>query len=172
MTSLILFVSMSIILSGPVRLESLTDIENQLQNHSGGRVNLVINSPGGDVEVGKKLMAKIQRLKKPIDCVVTGEAMSMAFIMLTICTNRYTLATAQFLVHDVRMQYQYTVLTEQELERDLIDLKATNQWQKQLIKDSLGEYRTGSWSGRQMESDYKGWIKVIDSITWVGGTNK
>lgn len=166
--NLILFTSMTIILYEPIKLESLVDIENQVQQHRGGRINLVINSPGGDVEIGKKLMGKIRRLNKPIDCLVIGEAMSMAFTMLTMCDNRYTLATSQFLVHDVKIYYQNTLMTEKELERDLIDLQETNRWQKKLLTDSLGKYEEGTWSGRQMERNHKGWIKVIDSINWIG----
>jgi hypothetical protein len=84
-----------------------------------------------------------------------------------MCTNRYTLATSVFLVHEVKIHYQNALMSEQDLERDLLDLKETNQWQQKLVKESLGEYKESTWSGRQLARDYKGWIKVVDSVNWV-----
>jgi ATP-dependent protease ClpP protease subunit len=165
--NIILFLSMAVFLTGTIQPSTVFDIENQLQKHEGGRITLVVNSQGGSVESGRKIMDLLKNKKKPIDCVVTGAAASMAFTILTLCDTRYSLPTSFFLVHDVRIQYQYVVLTVQEMEQELQELKAINKWQQDTVRASFGEYRTGQWLGQDLAAINPKWIKIVESITWI-----
>jgi ATP-dependent protease ClpP protease subunit len=165
--NLILFVSMAIFVGGTIEPATVTDIENQLQQHDSSRIVLVINSQGGNVESGRKIMDLLKQKKKPIDCVVTGAAASMAFTLLTLCDTRYSLATSFFLVHDVRIQYRFAMMTWQEMELELADLKAVNKWQQDTVRASFGTYEQGQWFGSELARKNPKWIRVVDSITWI-----
>lgn len=67
---------------------------------------IVIDSNGGDVEVGNAMLAAMgleQKLGVRVVCIVDDEAHSMAFNFLTHCDVRLATAGATMLVHKVRM---------------------------------------------------------------------
>jgi ATP-dependent protease ClpP protease subunit len=70
---------------------------------SGDRI-VVINSRGGDVDTGKEIISMLRQEKAMfrgrIVCVVDGDAMSMAFSLLTFCDVRYATAKSHMIFHD------------------------------------------------------------------------
>jgi len=72
-------------------------------------ITIVIDSYGGSVGAGMALiqvMRAAQARGLRIDCVVTGNAMSMGFFILAACDNRYTLKDSLLLWHPIRVMYQ------------------------------------------------------------------
>jgi len=70
------------------------------------RVNLVISSPGGSVYTGIMFVENMKRLQsrgKKFYCVVDRLAMSMAFVILSVCDYRYILNSSLLLFHPSRM---------------------------------------------------------------------
>lgn len=65
---------------------------------------ILINSPGGIVELGSKMIKLIQAEKDAgveVVCVVENTAHSMAFNTLTQCTTRLSTPNAMMLVHKI-----------------------------------------------------------------------
>ncbi len=60
-------------------------------------VELILDSPGGDVDSGFELIRRIEAAKLPIRCIVNYQAQSMAFAILQSCTVR-AMGTAAFLM--------------------------------------------------------------------------
>jgi ATP-dependent protease ClpP protease subunit len=99
---------------------------NKLAAIKYGRVSFVIDSYGGSVAAGIALiqvMHQVQARGVEIDCLVTGNAMSMAFIILAECDNRYALSDSQLLWHPIRVGIGGTLTGNQAraLARDLLD---------------------------------------------------
>lgn len=69
----------------------------------GDRV-IVIDSPGGDVSGGTRIIQAIDREKRdgtPVICIVEHDASSMAFNILTHCSVRLATAKSHMVVHAV-----------------------------------------------------------------------
>lgn len=69
-------------------------------------INLIINSPGGDVITGFLFINVMEELKAKgihLRCFVPGLAASMAFQILVHCSERHTLDRAVLLWHRVRV---------------------------------------------------------------------
>ncbi len=61
---------------------------------------LYIDSPGGDVFQGLRLVRYLQSTKHPITCV-TSTAISMAFVIFQTCNTRVILDSAVLMTHEV-----------------------------------------------------------------------
>jgi ATP-dependent protease ClpP protease subunit len=67
---------------------------------------IVINSPGGEVRAGERMLRAIDAEKAAgvrIVCLVTGEASSMAFNILTHCDVRLATSDSQMTVHKIAL---------------------------------------------------------------------
>jgi ATP-dependent protease ClpP protease subunit len=77
----------------------------RLATKSTAPITLVINSPGGNVYTGLQLMSAIgvaQQRGVTVRCFVPVLAASMAFQILSICDERYTLQYSLLLFHPAR----------------------------------------------------------------------
>jgi ATP-dependent protease ClpP protease subunit len=162
-----IFAVSSFLLAGPISDKQYEMLERFVKQHKGGRINLLINSPGGSVTIGERMLDLLAGTGKPVDCIVIGGAGSMAFTMLLDCTNRYALVTTRYLVHDIRMSYQNITLTEQELEQDLLALRKANRIQRKKYIQKLGKFQEGEWNLPQLLLVYPGFIKPIDELNIV-----
>lgn len=117
-------------ISGPIDGWSEYDYESQIrstQELPGDRV-IMINSPGGSVEDGEKMIRLMREEQshgiKQI-CVVTQMAHSMAFNLLTQCDVRIMVKSGSSVVHKVRVQlfgvYTAARMRDMAIEMDLID---------------------------------------------------
>jgi ATP-dependent protease ClpP protease subunit len=72
-----------------------------------GDLIVLINSPGGLVTAGKRIIVAIETEKRnghKVICVVTRHASSMAFNILTHCDSRLALPKSIFMFHPVAVQ--------------------------------------------------------------------
>nr|QFG74750.1 MAG: Clp protease [Megaviridae environmental sample] len=93
-----------ITIRGPINSESTNKFFDDIKNIEGD-INIFINSPGGSVIDGIKIINHINMLKHEghsINCVVDYAA-SMAFIILQSCTNRYALSSAVLMQHQMSL---------------------------------------------------------------------
>lgn len=74
------------------------EIANEYHAHA---IVLEIDTPGGNVDAGKRLVKTMERSKAPIDCVVDGDAMSMGFYILQSCTTRTMTDDSVLMVHGI-----------------------------------------------------------------------
>ena len=98
--------------SQPISGTNLGPINSWLMLHQKAgtkSVDLLINSPGGDVNGGLELITHMDAFKAnggDIRCFVYGNATSMAFWILTHCTKRYAVTNSHLLFHRVRVFYR------------------------------------------------------------------
>lgn len=95
-----------------------------IRSPSRAAVTIVINSPGGGVIAGSSFINSMQTIREmdiEINCYVLDMAASMAFQILTQCSNRYALPTSYLLWHGVRMgtQAPITVVLARQIADDL-----------------------------------------------------
>ncbi len=97
-------------------------------------INLFINSYGGSVSAGNQIIDAIegaQYLGYKVRCGVGMYAMSMAFTILSQCTERYTLANTQLMFHPARIMTRRPILAPtlsywaDELERINAEIRLT-----------------------------------------------
>ncbi len=62
-------------------------------------VVIVIDSPGGSLQAGWKIIKILRASPVPVHCIVDGEADSMAFVMLQACTSRGMTGESRLLAH-------------------------------------------------------------------------
>lgn len=140
------------------------------------QVTLVIDSYGGYVSSGLRLVTGMQLLKArgiSIRCVVTGAAMSMAFGILAQCDSRYALPYSALLWHPIRVRFQ-GVLTTDEAAKLADRLDYYEAQFKEDILASMGvdpEWFYKHWfaesvhHGQQLADATDGWITVVDGYT-------
>lgn len=89
-------------------------------------VNIVINSPGGQVTVGQFILNAIDLAHgrgRKVSCYVTGMAASMAFQVYAYCDKRYALRHALLLWHPVKVVAGNQPLRSQDAQDLADDLK-------------------------------------------------
>jgi ATP-dependent protease ClpP protease subunit len=90
-------------LQGRILAEGTSDIE------------ILLDSPGGSVVAGQELINLIEIAKDKghdVNCYVLNVAASMAFQILTSCTNRYAMPGSFLLWHGVRVQTRQPITAE------------------------------------------------------------
>lgn len=95
----------------------------QTMNTPGPRL-IIINSYGGLVDEGNKIIEAIEREKlmgTEQVCVVTKEADSMAFNILSHCDRRYAVPKATFVVHKIRTWFLSPAPVTEKILRQLAD---------------------------------------------------
>lgn len=127
-------------LKGQLTGESLPGYQSQLSATiflKGQRV-VLINSPGGSVAVGQKILDQLnlERLMgTKIICVVDGLAASMAFEILTTCDVRLATDRSILLFHAIRQHYEAVTLTASEARRLAKELdEADKPWRAANLK--------------------------------------
>lgn len=96
----------SVIQKGNI-LTLTTDMEKMAAADRVAPINIVINSPGGDVVTGFAFINYMESLKQKgvtLNCYVPSMAASMAFQIYLHCDNRYALNKSFLLWHGVRVQ--------------------------------------------------------------------
>lgn len=90
------------------------------KNNSKEDILLTINSYGGSIIHGNKIIGLIENMKSEgykINSLTTGMAFSMAFDISICCSKRYAYRYAQFLLHQTQTGYEMGEL--KEIERDI-----------------------------------------------------
>ena len=89
-------------LEGEINEESITPLVDGLSNAPHGKGDVVvieINSPGGEVDSGFRLVKAIERYPSKVICVVDGEADSMASYVLVSCDVRAMTKRSMVMIH-------------------------------------------------------------------------
>lgn len=108
-------------LLGEVNTDSVSRVLMALAQMEAGKaksVTLVIDSPGGYVDPGLRLVVALDSLRargRTVRCIVTGEAMSMAYYLLGACTERLVMARSQLLWHPIRVGFRGGITGEAAL---------------------------------------------------------
>ena len=112
-----------VVIQGPITRGSMAPVLNYalghlLNNDAPGTVSIVLNSPGGEVDVGTKFIAVMKSLQAKgtkFVCYVPGMAASMAFGILTACNERHALVNSGLLWHRARVGIMMATMTGPEL---------------------------------------------------------
>lgn len=114
--TLVLNQTRTIEITQPITGESMqqpySDMESLLQSR--GPIYIILDSPGGSVVAGTKfiqLMHRAKERRKHVVCVVTNQAMSMAFGILSQCAKRYAFESSFMLWHKVRQMAMFIEIT-------------------------------------------------------------
>lgn len=103
-----------------------------------------INTPGGSVEEGFRIIKAIEGLGIPVYCVVDNQAMSEGFAIFQACSRRYMTKRSRIMTHRPYLMNVPPIQTIEELEENLHALRtsalgfATHCQRKMRI--SLAEY--------------------------------
>lgn len=93
-------------LNDEINEESVTPIIDGIENAPHGkddRVIIEINSPGGEVDPGFKLVKAIEHYPSRVICVVDGEADSMASYLFVSCDVRAMTKRSVLMIHQPGM---------------------------------------------------------------------
>lgn len=157
----------------------MSDDIMQLADGSGQPIDLIIQSPGGRIDVGRTIIQAMkiaQTRGHTVRCVVVSYAASMAFSILANCSERYALQEAQMLYHPPRIGLMMATVTPQmaaQLHAELKKISLEIIRELQLLypvplKPFLRHYLRESWhSADDLNSALGGnaqWITKVDDV--------
>lgn len=90
---------------GPINSDVVTRFIEKTMEKQTPSINVLINSPGGSISDGNKIIEQIETLKHQgyeVNCIADFAA-SMAFIILQACPNRYALSTSVLMQHQMSL---------------------------------------------------------------------
>jgi len=94
-------------IKGPITFKLADRVCQQLINYNKSSesqpIYMFIDSPGGFVDAGEKIIAVMNVTKAPITGVVTNYCMSMAIYILATCDNRFAMEGSDFLIHNIQL---------------------------------------------------------------------
>ena len=139
---------------------------------------MLINSPGGDLQVGTVIISTMQMIQSrgiKIICISTIQAHSMAFILFSYCSKRYSLTNTGFLIHQARASVPTNmIMTAKDLrmqasQLDKINRKilsgiiAKSKMPKKMLTE--GFYNEKLWLAKDLTkyAEY-GWITIVKDI--------
>ena len=145
-----------------------------IESESREPVTLLINSPGGSVIAGMSFINRMQTvlaLDIEINCYVLDMAASMAFQILTQCTNRYALPGSFLLWHGVRMGTSAPITTQmarmiaEDLQRmdDLVMQQLTTALHLEPSVISYHFDRETLWTGMGLQVADPGFLELRDA---------
>jgi ATP-dependent Clp protease protease subunit len=140
--------------------------KERIKSDSKNHIPLFLNSPGGDASFAAPLyMNTIQRLKTPIDIIVTGLAASAAAMLILPSTTgkRFALPGAMMMLHEGSMKAKAKDVSEdmkktEESERRKLSQETGRKYQD-IRRDSLNDYWISS-----LEAMFYGDKGLIDGI--------
>ena len=89
----------SLLIKGPVTEETTTEFIyalNKMKNKH--NIYIYLDTPGGSVEHGNKIVSEIQKYK--LNCIAE-RAYSMGFVILQACKNRYITPYGRIMQHQI-----------------------------------------------------------------------
>lgn len=72
-------------------------------------LNVIIDSPGGESEAALIIVKTFEALRKQggrVNCIVTQQAMSAAFVVLQACSLRIGMKNSAFMIHEPMIVYR------------------------------------------------------------------
>lgn len=157
-------------LKGNINEELISNVIYKLNILEKEDIYIYINSNGGDVKAGNKLIEAINfyKIKKKIYCIANYAA-SMAFIILQSCPNRFATTQAVLMQHQISLSIKnkknniesYFKYIE-NLENEIIDLQIKK---IDITKEAFLKKIQNDWwlTGKQALKE-----KVVDNLVVVG----
>lgn len=159
---------------GPINSDVVTRFIEKTSVKQTPVINVLINSPGGSISDGNKIIEQIETLKNEgykINCIADFAA-SMAFIILQACPNRYALSTS------VLMQHQMSLGISGEINRIESYLKYIKSLQKNIdimqskrLKLTLEEFQNRVKDEWWIYGDENKKLNVVDDIVLIKCSN-
>lgn len=138
----------TVVIDKPIATATMKEVTKQMDGYLTAarppkQVSIILDSPGGSVSAGFKFIAQMKALQgkgTKISCYVPGMAASMAFHILTHCSERVVLQESALLWHRARVFVFMAVVTAPQaavLSRDLnqIDQHILADVKDKLVKD-------------------------------------
>lgn len=112
----------TVIIKGPIRDENIDQVVEYMTNleeNSAEPIYVLIDSPGGSILAGERLISAMESAKGPVYTVCTGLCASMAAVLHAYGTKRYAQNRAILMYHDAaggfegnfaRMKSQFTLV--------------------------------------------------------------
>lgn len=164
------------VFKGVVDEDSVRDALQAFAAMPARNITLVLDSPGGYVDSGLKLLTGMRLLQSQgytFRCLVTGMAASMAFGVLAQCDTRYALEFSGLLWHPIRTRGPRSITADQA--KELADaLRYYEAPLKAMLQASLGgdsDWFNYHWdretlhNGTQLAAALPNWITEVSGAT-------
>lgn len=168
----------TVMINGPIIGPSIIDLGRtmlKMAKKSNAPINIIINSPGGEVTVGYLFIDYMRHIKSagvPINCYVQQIAASMAFQIYVACSNRYALSHSLLLWHGARV-FLTEPIDEDNAKVLADELGVINARIKSELYAALGMprfmidkhfYRQTLHVAQDLEDDTTGFLETANSI--------
>jgi len=178
------------VIQGAYAASLASQISSLAQDKGATNIDIIINSPGGSIVAGMFIVSAIERVKSRgvvVRCAVPRFAASMAFQILSHCSERYILPQAFVLWHPPRVALMYAIITP-EAARGL--LASLADWENVLVTQLKKQMNINSRKfksyynaeklvlGSELVEITEGFATVVDDIrgipdtAWVDGRKK
>ena len=137
--------------------KNIASVVSKINKINNKEIFIYINSPGGSVSAGNVLVQQLEALKsqdRVISCIA-DKAMSMAFIILQHCTNRYVLESSILMQHQMSLGIQGS-LKHVENYLNMVDG----------MENSLNHYQA-----KRLGIELEEFNELIESDWWLYGIN-
>lgn len=149
------------------------DFDNFVKSAQANNVtsfNISIDSPGGSVENGYKMIHTLEKAQKAgivSNCTVDTSAYSMAAALLQSCTHRYMTARASIMFHAIQIRSEAR-MSQQELENLAAMVKVDNE----ALAAQCSHRMSISKSEYLFKTDNKEWFLGADEAVKIGAVDQ
>lgn len=164
-------------LNGVVTTQLMNPLIEKMYNRAGKtkNINIVINTPGGQVYAGQKFIQTMVMAKSRgtrISCVVTGMAASMGFQILSYCDRRFIMENSMLLWHPPRIQMK-GIITPAFAKSLAVDLERLDKTMMAAARDNLDAphrwYRwhhlnETMWLGSELNKELPGKFILVKDV--------
>jgi len=171
----------AVVIAGPIGRGNIIPLGAELlkfTEKSKQPVDIIINSPGGELMTGKMFLSFIEAVKSKgvkIRCFVPGVAASLAFTILVHCDERYALESGLLLWHGARVILNFQPITAELAQSLYNELTEANGL---ILKDILRALEPGlsrqrilqafleekMWAAGELEAASPKFLKVYKHI--------
>jgi ATP-dependent protease ClpP protease subunit len=155
----------TVVLSGEINKETIATVSQrffQLQLHSSDMINLLIDSPGGEMRSALFLCDILTSvMTAPVRGIVIGECSSAATFILLSCKERMGTFYSRYVIHSAtrnQIRVQMNDTTSERLEQILREVKASEETITRLYMRTL---QPANWNESTTEDDRRTFVKQL-----------
>lgn len=134
--------SRSVNIIGPINSDSAVHVFREtgkaIEKNADGETFLIINSGGGFVDIGNTIVDILPLQSPKLVTVGTGMVGSMAIPIFLCGRRRFIAKHTRFFFHEIGRNYKDTRLGVSEVEYQLGDMKAQQQWYINYVVERTG----------------------------------
>lgn len=149
-------------LTSEVSPESVDEVINDINTFNANKAKeifLIIDSPGGSVPDGARLMTTIENSKSKVSCIDVGMAASMGFMILEHCHNRYAVSRATLMSHPASLG----VLYQGELDKIVSRLSYMKHFVDRMDR-TIAKRAGMSYERLKLLNQQELWLESIDAL--------